>query len=247
MTADPTAAERARRYRARRAAVVTSRDDELLELLGDIRAMLVELVNIGGQPVHNRDASVTPAADRDVTNRHGAEGARVNPDDAGPTGPSVVVGETVTAVTLAGEELEPSTIVDLAELEIEAQWNLAILEPPPVYRPSPFVAQLERLLGEPRTLEQLAEILESAPAIVFQGVGELERHGRARRRFNRWMAPGVWVESAGESIRCGVYREHQLEHRRDPASGRFRCYICEPEGLDTLRAVRAAQSEVLRQ
>jgi hypothetical protein len=33
-------------------------------------------------------------------------------------------------------------------------------------------------------------------------------------------------------IRCKAYRMHQLNHHRDPETGVWRCYLCQPEGVD---------------
>jgi hypothetical protein len=33
-------------------------------------------------------------------------------------------------------------------------------------------------------------------------------------------------------IRCRAYRVHQLHHRRDPETGAWRCYLCQPRTVD---------------
>lgn len=33
-------------------------------------------------------------------------------------------------------------------------------------------------------------------------------------------------------IRCRAYRVHREHHRRDPATGAWRCFLCQPEGVD---------------
>ena len=98
---------------------------------------------------------------------------------------------------------------------------------------------LADLIAALRTAPASAAVLADATDLPLAGtlaaLAELQRRGLVRRIAgataadrDRW-APTV-EESLGETIRCGDYHGHQLSgHRRDPESGRFRCYVCDPE------------------
>jgi hypothetical protein len=101
--------------------------------------------------------------------------------------------------------------------------------------------QAERILETlarahaPQSAAAIADELDIAGADVLAALVTLHGAGRVARiagmtaaERDRW-APVV-VSSPAETIRCADYRAHAIAgHRRDPASGRFRCYLCEPE------------------
>jgi len=220
---DPKAAERARRYRARRRerdASVTSRapviepvlgelERGLVEVLAELRALRAAIAELAaaGYPqladsVGKRDVTARHAVQRDVTKRHGAESApapaRVRTRLSGPTGPR--------------EPLEIHRDVTAAE---------AVL------------VELRRAPA-PASADAIADALDVPRAAVAAALVELRQAGLVQRipaptlrDRDRW-AP-VAVESPAETIRCADYPAHRFDHRRDAASGRFRCYRCEPE------------------
>lgn len=85
MSGDPTAAERARRYRARRRDDITPQigSTDAIDLLRQLVAGVDRLC----AAVENPGASVTSRTPRDVTERHGDEPARA-PARVGDTGPA---------------------------------------------------------------------------------------------------------------------------------------------------------------
>lgn len=213
---DPTAAERARRYRARRRerdAGVTSRTEPppiiapvLLELLAEIRELRAELVKASypqsAPAVDKRDVTRRHAVQRDVTQRHGGEGApapaRVRTRVPGPTGPRDTLGRD--------RDVTPAE---------------AVLE---ILRHAPAPASIDAIadaLDAPtaEVARALVGLVEAGLVLRLPGATSIDR--------DRW-AP-VAVTSPGETVRCSDYQAHRFEHRRDPASGRFRCYVCEPE------------------
>jgi hypothetical protein len=223
---DPTAAERARRYRARRRerdASVTLREPELVAVVGQLVAELRVLSALiradypqSAPAVENRDGeSVTPA-DRDVTERHAPEGApapaRVGARLTGPSGPSEPLASDRNGVTPA----------------------------------EPRILELLAAVREPPSIGSIADALRIPSSEVADELVALQRIGRVRRipatlpgDRDRWALLGV--TSPSETIRCTAYREHATSgHRRDPASGRFRCYLCEPESEPASDAYRAA-------
>jgi len=222
---DPTAAERARRYRARQREAQLERDasvmsrpaldahalelvnERLGELLVEIRA-LAELVRAGyPQPapdVDSRNVTARHGAQRDVTKRHGAEAAPARAYAgtrlSGPTGPR--------------EPLEIHRDVTTAE---------AVL------------VELRRAPA-PASVGAIADAIDAPASSVAVALGELVGAGLVRRipaetirERDRW-APVV-VESPAETIRCEDYQAHRFDHRREPDTGRFRCYVCEPAQL----------------
>ena len=209
---DPTAAERARRYRARRAAVTSRSSHGLGELVAvlvrvaeDIEALLESYPQPAGA-VGIRDDFARHAVPRDVTTRHAAEGARVAP--ARTSAVSSTSGALETAAI-------PSRVTDPL-VDVRARI-------------------LEALAGRsPHTAAALADALAISTAEALAGLVALAGLGRVRRIAateidgrDRWQ---LVTESPSETIACSDYRAHQLAHRRDPASGRFRCYLCEPDG-----------------
>jgi len=216
---DATAAERARRYRARRRerdGSVTSREPELLAIMVEIRAEIGALraghAELAGrsypQPadsVDNRDGGARHAVRRDVTERHAEEGAPARAHAStrltGPTGPS-----------------EPAT----NQRDVTAETGLVVAKLAAVH--------------EPASIGALADAIELPDRVVAAVLVGLVNAGRAQRipasapgDRDRWQ---LVADPVGETIRCAAYREHQLSgHRRDPLTGRFRCYQCEPEQL----------------
>lgn len=163
-SADPTAAARARRYRARQAGdapVASSSAVELLErVVGELVALRGSVDKLAGA-VHNRDAGVTRPAERDVTARHGGatdahEGAGATPDDALPPGASVVVGVR-DAVTAFETGARHGRIIEALEVRTAAGDRI-----------TPTVAALADAveLGARPTLEALIEL---------RGLGLVER------------------------------------------------------------------------
>jgi hypothetical protein len=81
----------------------------------------------------------------------------------------------------------------------------------------------------------IADALDAPDGLVRRALVELEDAGRvvpvpasSPGEPLRWAIAAV-AESPGETIRCTDYREHAISgHRRDPGTGRFRCYVCEP-------------------
>jgi hypothetical protein len=102
-------------------------------------------------------------------------------------------------------------------------------------------AQAERILetlGRAHTPQSAAAIADEldirgvdvlAALVTLHGAGRVARiAGATADERDRW-AP-VAVSSPSETITCRAYREHaRLGHRRDPGTGRFRCYVCEPD------------------
>ena len=209
--ADPTAAERARRYRARRAqrdATVTSREHELArviaQLVDEIRELRRELTSGDIHSVDNRDGGARHAVRRDVTERHADEGAhapaRVRTRLTAPTAPS-----------------EPAS-------------NRHVV--------TPRAERILEILGRAHTGQSAAAIADAlelravdviADLVGLAGLSRVTRYaGSTPGERDRW-ALGPAAESPSETIRCAAYREHQIAgHRRDPETQRFRCYICEP-------------------
>ena len=232
---DPRAAERARRYRARqrdrqleRDAAVTSRapgapgiEAQLVEVVAELRALraaIAELVEASypqsAPIVGKRDVTARHAVQRDVTERHAAEGARtyagaptrVRTRLSGPTGPrEPLVDRERDAVTRA---VTPAEAV---------------------------LVELRRAPG-PASVGAIADAIDAPASSVAVALGELVGAGLVRRipaetirERDRW-APVV-VESPAETIRCEDYQAHRFDHRREPDTGRFRCYVCEPAQL----------------
>ena len=214
---DPTAAERARRYRARRAAQrdgsVTSRpalEAQLVEMRASI-AQLVELVGTLIHTVEKRDENGRHAVQRDVTERHAPEGApartRVGTRLSAPSGPR-----------------EP--YVNHRDVT-------------PADAPSALAGRIIEVLGRahtPQSAAPIADALELPAAAVLAELATLGGLGLVHRLAPetatgpiRWGLEPV-VESPAETIRCSAYHEHaRLGHRRDPVTQRFRCYVCEPD------------------
>lgn len=213
-----TAAQRAARFRAKREAerdaLVTSRavttpaiEAVLGEVLAELRAIRSALTEVGyPQPapvVTPRDATARHAVQRDATKRHETEGAPA------PTR----VRARFPAPTGPGEPYAADRDVTPAELVLG------------VVRRSPASAGA------------LADALDIPTAAIVAALADLQRAGLVRRTAgatpadrDRW-AP-VPVESPAETIRCDDYHGHQLTgHRRDPATGRFRCFICDPDAV----------------
>jgi hypothetical protein len=198
---DPTAAERARRYRARRRqrdGSVTSREHELArtiaELVDEIRELRRELKTGDIHTVDNRDA---------VT-RHADEGAHalahVRTRLTAPTGPS-----------------EPLEI--RRDVTPRAESVLGILS-------RAHSAQSAAAIGDALGLGAVDVIAE---LVALAGLGRVRRvPASSMRERDRWQLVTV-AESSTETISCRAYREHQIAgHRRDPVTHRFRCYICDP-------------------
>jgi hypothetical protein len=95
-----------------------------------------------------------------------------------------------------------------------------------------------RTAPAPPSAPALADALDLPAGAVLGVLVALTRAGLVRRiagtsarERDRWAATPP-AESLGETISCSDYRAHQLTgHRRDPATGHFRCYACEPEEL----------------
>lgn len=207
-----TAAERARRYRARRRdAVVTVRDvpvrerDALDDRLGRIEALLEELVAALVHNVDERDANGRHAVQRDVTGRHATEGAPA----------PARVGARLTPPSGASEPLA----VERDGVTTE-----------------PRILELLAAVHEPASAGAIADALRRPTSEVVDELVALQRIGRVQRveatrigERDRWRLLGA-APTVEATIRCAAYREHATTgHRRDPESGRFRCYICEPE------------------
>ena len=215
---DPTAAERARRYRARRRdrdANVTLRESGLEAVLGEVRDELralreaLPVLAERGYPqsapnVDSRNVTGRHAVQRDVTERHATEGApapaRVGARLSAPSGPR-----------------EPLA-VDRDDVTTE-----------------PRILELLAAVHEPASAGAIADALRLPTSMVVDELVALQRIGRVQRiaatqpgERDRWRLLGV-ADEGGETIRCSAYREHAREHRRDPASGRFRCFVCDPE------------------
>jgi hypothetical protein len=218
---DPTAAERARRYRARkRDAGVTSREPGLEAMLGEIRAELraLRLAVEGEYPqlVHRgdiRDAGARHAGRRDVTERHAPEGART----------PARVGTRLSPLTGGGEP--PVIDRDVTPLERTLDSILEELRAAPAPASAAAISDATDLpLGG--TIAALAELQRRGLVRRVAGVTPADR--------DRWQPilaqPPAPAESPSETIACRHYREHAIVgHRRDPGSGRFRCYVCEPD------------------
>lgn len=220
---DPTAAERARRYRARRRERdVTERHGgaELVAVLAQLVERveeLAELVRAGYPPsavtVDKRDDFARHAVRRDVTERHASESARAGDARTG-TAPGSYGAEGAVAIPdLSSRVTDPGV--------------------------DPRGRILEALAGRsPHSVAAIADAIglssrdAAAELVALAGLGRVRRVGAILPGdFDRWeLVTGPAPDAAGESISCSSYREHQLAHRRDPASGRFRCYICDPEG-----------------
>ena len=205
-----TAAQRAAAYRKRRAerdANVTSRDAELVAVLGELLEAIHALrrdINSGGE----RDVTARHELARDVTKASRPEGApapaRVGARLTAPSGPSepLVNQRDVTAVD-TGRILEAL-----------------------------------RTAPAPPSAPALADALDLPAGAVLGALVDLTRAGLVRRLAgetardrDRWSA----IRAESETIRCSDYRAHQISgHRRDPSTGRFRCYDCEPELVATV-------------
>lgn len=212
---DPTAAERARRYRARRRerdAGVTSREPELVAVVAQLVEEIRELAELvrNGYPqnvpaVDNRNVTPSRSAERDATQRHATKGAPAPARVYAAPGPLQGPREpTENQRDVTGERI---------------------------------LVELRRAPG-PASAEALADALDIPRGAVVAALGELQGAGLVARLTgstpaDRWGAdrwsPTI-VESPSETIRCTDYRAHQLSgHRRDPGTGRFRCYLCEPD------------------
>jgi hypothetical protein len=96
-----------------------------------------------------------------------------------------------------------------------------------------IVAKLSAL-HEPPSIGALADALELPDRTVAAVLVGLVNAGRAERipasapgDRDRWQ---LIADPVAETIRCDAYHEHQHSgHRRDPLTGRFRCYVCDPE------------------
>lgn len=216
MTADPTAAERARRYRAnrrKRDASVTSRTPELVAVIGRLVDEVRELSTLIRGDIHNvdnRDVTARHAVQRDVTERHGPEGARARTREKTPsrtpTG-SVREGGPILRDVTADRIL---VVLGHAHAAQSAAAIADALEAPIVA----VTAELQRLAG-------------AGSVTRFPAVSE--------RDAIRWQLPAV--ESPAETIDCRAYREHAVRgHRRDPVTQRFRCYICNPDTIEPIEA-----------
>jgi len=228
MSGDPTAAERARRYRARHRDVTEQHADDLHALVVAVGELVDVLRANGAQPVGNRDAGARHAPVRDVTDHHAGEGAparaHVTHDDPAPTAPRIVdaVNRDVTPVPVADGQ------VGIDEL----------LGPHPAARPLPplELELLEALTHSPATVDALADAVSAGVRPVLEALIDLQRQGRVRRVAgetprdrDRWRLE----VDATATVRCVAYHAHSLAHRRDPATGGFRCYVCDPEGRPT--------------
>lgn len=235
--ADPTAAERARRYRERRrerelqlearrdrdrqlVAIGDVAETPVLEALGtlvaelvlEVRELRAELAGDRGkrvETVEKRDASRRHAAGRDVTKASRSEAARARVREG---------AETPTG-SLGADERERHAVVSIEpRLRI-----LALLE----------------VARAPASADAIGDELELGTGLVLGELVELERLGRVERippadpgrdRL-RWRRLEVAAEPT-VTISCSSYRAHALlGHRWDPGAGRFRCYVCEPDGV----------------
>ena len=208
-----SAAERARQYRARRRerdANVTQRAPELAvvlgELLDEIRALRRDIHR--SSPIvdtaPSRDANGPSRSERDVTKRHGGESAPA----------PARVGARLSGPTGPREPLANQRDV------------------------TPIILDALRAAPAPPSAAALADALDLPAGAVLGVLVDLTRGGLVRRIAgetardrDRW-APSAPAESLGETIACRDYRGHQLSgHRRDPASGHFRCYVCDPDAI----------------
>jgi hypothetical protein len=250
--ADPTAAERARRYRARRrdreelhAQLGEVATEPALEALGDAIAALVlevrELRAERGSPApashpddgHAHrfgcrlcgvDKPVETVDKRDASRRHAGR-RDVTARHA---------GEGAPARTRETGDQGPTGPVIARERERHAR----------------AVAELLEGALAPPSLEAIADQLDAPQGAVLLALEDLVRRGvaeritppdpRDRERY-RLLPPDpeeiraeLGLELAREpapttTIACSSYREHAtLGHRWDPIAGRFRCYVCEP-------------------
>jgi hypothetical protein len=197
--------------RARRKAESGRHVTESDARLARIEALLEELVASLVHNVDKRHVTGRDALERHVTESDAGEGApaptRVRARLTAPSGPSepyVIPRSDVTAVD-TGRILEAL-----------------------------------RTAPAPPSAPALADALDLPAGAVLGALVDLTRAGLVRRLAgetardrDRWSA--IRAESPSETIRCSDYRAHQISgHRRDPSTGRFRCYVCEPELVATV-------------
>jgi len=231
-----TDAERARRYRARRSSSsvtpivtqrdvtsVTQRDAQLVTVVTELVTVVTELVTLLKR---ERDANVTArdganvTASRDVTSRHGRNNE--SPARKAPGPPAPLTGGLGGARSDEPLRLVTATVTESATAPVAAVTS------PQLER----IAEMLRAAGAPVSAASLALELEAPADKVRRVLAALLEAGRVKRSatldgHDRWEI--VVVESPAETIRCADYQAHRFDHRRDAASGRFRCYRCEPE------------------
>jgi hypothetical protein len=234
-----TDAERARQYRARRRGSSVTRDvtnvtrhvtqrdvtavtpnvTELVTAVTELVTAVTELVTL---LKHERDANVTVrdgenvTASRHVTSRHGGNNESPARKDPAPPAP-------LTGGLGGGRSSEPLRLVTDAVTP-----TVTAVTSPQLER----IAAMLRAAGAPVSAASLALELEAPVDKVRRVLEALVEVGRVTRSegadgSDRWELAGV--TSPGETIRCEDYQAHRFEHRRDAATGRFRCYVCEPE------------------
>lgn len=243
---DPTGPERKRRARERarqlreasreRPASVPGRSGESVDILAEILEAIRAQSVLLGRLVHSvekrtaeRTGTARDALERPGTERDGAEGARV------PAGADARVRARLSSPTGSREPYVPNQETgtrDAGRTEPDEELAGRILG---------ILGRAHEPTGAPAMSDALDVPLRAVVAELerLQGAGRVERLEpeipSSANSPARWRLPGR-VESPAETIRCDAYREHQLSgHRRDPVSGRFRCYQCEPE-LDPVAA-----------
>lgn len=218
--ADPTAAARQARRRARIAAQADHQGDTLQALVVAVRDLGRKVDNLA-QAVGKRDVT---AAQRDVTVR-GRGRARTGTGVApAPTGPGGHLPVTVSRVT-DQEELAASVLAALSGHGANA------------------VGAIRDALGEARV--PLGDVAAALVQLQSHGLVLREEGDQAVQRPDRWravdgalarldsldsiVAPRLQVTPTLDlHVTCQDYQAHHASHAWDAALGAFRCATCSP-------------------
>lgn len=209
---------------------------EIVELLRAVLSTLTELVELNRRlinSVENRSGARSATRygpDRSATVDEGARlgadaPARMGARLSGPSGPREPLvadnGVARSGTATASEPLdhwEPvsAEIVELVLGSLNGSQSSSTID----------------AIADHRDLSRSAVAAALRELVLARRVVRLPPASSAPGDAERWQLAAA-VESPTETIACTAYREHAIAgHRRDPATGRFRCYLCVPEILE---------------